>query len=491
MRTQNVKNTEKRPLYEQVAGQVAALIESRTFKPGDRVPSIRALSRQLQVSINTAKEAYALLEDRLVIEARPQSGYYVCARLPAVPGDPDLSAPELNPTGVSISEMVQMIMRDVLNPNLIQFGAAIPDPRQLPTEKLSRMLAAEARRHKVQSVSYAIPPGSEKLRREIARRMLRAGCPLRPDEIIITTGCMEAVFLALRATCRPGDTIAIESPVYFNFLQLIQELGLRALEIPASPGEGMSIEALRFALEQTRVHACVVIPNFNNPLGGQMPDERKRELVELLARHHVPLIEDDIYGDLALADQRPTVARGYDRRGNVLLCSSFSKTLAPGYRIGWIAPGRFYDRVERLKLTLNIASATPTQLAVAEFLANGGYDHHLRAIRRDYGRKIALMGEAIGRYFPAGTRVTRPRGGFCLWVEMPPDVDALRLYGRAVQQGITLAPGPTFSATGKFRNCVRLNAAFWSPQTGEAVRTLGTLAGAMVPKTNAQQGAAP
>ncbi len=471
--------TTKVPLYEEVAQKIARMVEEGTFKPGERIPSIRTLSRQLSVSINTVKEAYGSLEDRRVIEARPQSGYYVCTRLPKVPEDPDLSRPELNPTAVSISELVAMVMQDVLNPDLIQLGAAIPNPELLPVDKLNRMLSTQTRRHKLESISYAIPPGCKRLRTQVAQRMLLAGCELRPDEIITTSGCMEAVTLALRATCRPGDTLAIESPSYYNFLQLIQELGLRALEIPATPAEGMSLEALRYALDHTRVNACMLISNFNNPLGGMMPPEKKKELVELLGQRDIPLIEDDIYGDLSFANDRPTVAKAYDSAGRVLLCSSVTKTLAPGYRVGWIAPGRYYHQVERLKMTFNIASASPTQLAVAEFLANGGYDHHLRSIRRDYARKTALMGESIGRHFPEGTRVTRPRGGFTLWLEMPEYVDSLRLYGRAVKEGITIAPGSTFSATGKFRNCVRLNAAFWSERIDGAIETLGRLAGEM------------
>ncbi|BCR03658.1 GntR family transcriptional regulator [Desulfuromonas versatilis] len=481
MRTIVENNSGRTPLYEEVAQRIVFLVENGTFKPGERVPSLRTLSRQMQVSVNTVKEAYGYLEDRRVLEARPQSGYYVCPRLPAVPGDPDISEPELSPTGVSISEVVQMIMRDILNPRLIQLGAAIPNPELLPVDKLNRMLSAAARRHPGEAVSYAIPPGNERLRKQIARRMLLAGCALRPDDIIATTGCMEAVLLALRATCRPGATLAVESPVYYNFLQLIQDLGLRALEIPATPGEGMSLEALRYAMEQTRVDACMVISNFNNPLGGQMPDERKRELVELLAARDIPLIEDDIYGDLSFAGERPSVAKAYDQKGGVLLCSSFSKTLAPGYRVGWIAPGRYRAQVERLKMTLNIASASPTQLAVAEFLANGGYEHHLRTIRRDYAKRVAQMSEAIGRYFPAGTRVTRPKGGFSLWVELPEYVDTLALYPRAVKEGITIAPGPIFSASGKYANFIRVNAAFWSERTEGAVATLGRLAAAMQP----------
>jgi DNA-binding transcriptional MocR family regulator len=313
----------------------------------------------------------------------------------------------------------------------------------------------------------------------VAKRALGAGCTLRPDEIVITAGCVEAVSLSLRVTCRPGDTVAIESPSYFNFLQLIQELGLRALEIPATPREGMSIEALRYAIEHNPVRACLVISNFTNPLGSLMPDAKKRELAELLAKHDIPLIEDDIYGDLPFANERPSVAKAYDRKGTILLCSSFSKTLAPGYRVGWIAPGRFQPEIERLKVLANIATASPTQLAIAEFLANGGYDHHLRSLRRAYANQVALMGEAIGRHFPPGTRVTRPAGGSILWLELPEYVDAVELYGDALKEGITIAPGPIFSATGKYRNNIRLNAAFWSERIELAIKTLGTLAAGM------------
>jgi DNA-binding transcriptional MocR family regulator len=479
MRSNNMKASGKVPLYEELAGKIAYLVETGTFRPGDRIPSVRELSRQRQVSINTVMEAYKLLEDRRILEARPQSGYYVCGRLPAVPDDPVIMKPTISPTTISTGELALMVLRDTLNPRLIQLGAAIPNPDLLPIDKLNRMLSSEARRYKSQSVSYAIPPGIEKLRTQVAKRALGAGCTLRPDEIVITAGCVEAVSLSLRVTCRPGDTVAIESPSYFNFLQLIQELGLRALEIPATPREGMSIEALRYALEHNPVRACLVISNFTNPLGSLMPDSKKRELAELLAKHDIPLIEDDIYGDLPFANERPSVAKAYDRKGTILLCSSFSKTLAPGYRVGWIAPGRFQPEIERLKVLANIATASPTQLAIAEFLANGGYDHHLRSLRRAYANQVALMGEAIGRHFPPGTRVTRPAGGSILWLELPEYVDAVELYGDALKEGITIAPGPIFSATGKYRNNIRLNAAFWSERIELAIKTLGTLAAGM------------
>ena len=470
------------PLYEVVATRIAYLVEQGTLRPGDRVPSIRGLSKQMQVSINTVKEAYSQLEDRRLIEARPQSGYYVRARLPALPAEIVVDQPALRPTEVSLGKVYQIVMKDLLNPRLQQLGIAFPNPQLLPIDKLNRMLSSESRRFRTQAVSYAMTPGCERLRQQIAQRALLSGCTLSPDQIVITSGCVEAVVLSLRALCRPGDTILVETPVYFNFLQLIEDLGLKTLEIPSSPRDGISLDALAYVLEhnRTRISACLVISNINNPLGSQMPDGNKRRLVALLDRYAIALIEDDIYGDLSFSDKRPSVAKAYDQNGNVLLCSSFSKTLAPGYRVGWIAAGRFQDRIERDKMLANVATATPPQLAIAEFLANGGYDHHLRSIRRVYARQVAQMGDAIGRCFPAGTRVSRPLGGFVLWVEMPEAVDALKLYERSRQAGITFAPGPLFSASGKYQNCIRLNAAFWCDEVERAVATLGALAHALL-----------
>jgi DNA-binding transcriptional MocR family regulator len=471
------KNSGSRTLlYEQVAMELSGLIDQGTFRAGNRVPSIRQLSRRFDVSINTVMQAYTLLEDQGLIEARPQSGYYVRGRVPEI-GEPDhLSRSCIRPAKVTISDLCQQVMRNMMNRELLPLGSAIPSARHLPVDKLSRIMAGELRRFSEQSVSYQMPPGYEKLRVQIARRALAAGISAGPGEVSVTSGCVEAVMLALRATCKSGDTIAVESPFYFNFLQMIAELGLKALEIPSTPREGISIEALRYAIEQNRISACLVITNFGNPLGSLMPDARKRELVELLARHEIPLIEDDIYGDLIFGNDRPSSAKSFDRSGMVIYCSSFSKTIAPGYRVGWAIAGRYQGEMERLKMIMNISAASPSQLAIAEFLATGGYDHHLRTIRRIHARNLSQMADAVVRYFPPETCMTRPLGGFILWVEMPAGTDAIQLYHLALERGISIVPGPLFSLTGKYRNHIRLSAALWDERVEQGIRTLGELA---------------
>jgi len=463
-------------LYEKVADNIALLVAKGTFRPGDRIPSIRIVSKEMRVSIATALEAYRLLEDRGVVEARPQSGYYVRAVVPAPAAAPTASKADVKPTAVSIDDIVYRVLKSMEDPLLLQLGPTIPNPELLPVRKLSGILAATVRARSAQSIAYTVT-GYEKLRIQIARRALLAGCRLAPEDILITTGCQEAVTLSLRALCRAGDTVIIESPAFFNHLRAIEALGLNVVEVPSSPVDGISLETLAYVLEETPVKACLLVPNFSNPNGSLMPDAKKEELLRLLYSHNVPLIEDDIYGDLSFSSERPGVVKSYDEKGLVILCSSFSKTLAPGYRVGWAASSKlFREKIEHQKFVNNFASATPPQMAIAEFLSNGGYDHHLRRIRRIMSRNVESMRDAVGSHFPSGTRVTRPAGAFFLWVEMPETVDALKLYEMAVRKGIAIAPGLIFSTKNKYRNHMRLNAAVWSPAVETAIETLGGMA---------------
>jgi DNA-binding transcriptional MocR family regulator len=464
-------------LYMRIFHRIAKMIEQGALRPGDRVPSVRRLSRQEGVSISTVLQAYMQLEAQGHIDARPQSGFYVKPRLWQAPAEPGMSKPSAKATPVSAGEMTLNILKAVRNPELVALGTAIPSPELLPSQQLNRMMASIGRRDPSAGAAYDVPPGAIQLRVQVARRALDYGCLLSPDDIVTTTGCQEALNLCLRAVAGPGDTIAVESPTYYGILQIIGALGMKALEIPTHPRDGVSLDALEYALDRERIAACLFTPTFNNPLGSSMPDESRKRLVGMLAERGIPMIEDDIYGDIAFAPQRPRVAKSYDTEGLVLLCDSFSKTLAPGYRVGWCAPGRYQKKVEHLKFTSTIANATLPALAVAEFLATGGYEHHLRKVRRVYAEQVRLMTAAIALAFPEGTKVTRPQGGHVLWVEMPAKVDSLELFHQALAAKVSIAPGPLFSAKQKYRNCVRLNCGTpWGESLEEALRTLGTLA---------------
>ncbi len=463
-------------MYQQVALRITELIEHGTLRPGERVPSVRKCSQQQGVSIATITQAYRLLEDRGLIEARPQSGYYVRVQRRAAAPEPERSKPVARAVDVSVSELVMQIIRAVRDPKLLRLGATMPSMEMFPVKEFNRAMAAVGRRAPVASNSYEAVPGHHPLRVQLAQRAMEAGCTFAPDDIIITVGATEALNLCLRAVAKPGDVIAIESPTFFGILQIIESLGMRVCEIPTDPREGICLDELAHRLRTCRIKACLFSPNFSNPLGSCIPDEKKHELVRLLSSRGVPLIEDDIYGNLAFAPNRPKVAKAFDRDGWVMLCDSFTKTLSPGARVGWVAPGRFRAQVEFLKFVNTSATASLPQMALAEFLRNGGYDHHLRRIRRHYANQVQLMTEAVCRHFPACTRVTRPAGGMCLWVELPGQTNALAVYHRALAAGIGIAPGPLFSAKQQFGNFVRLNCGNpWSEQIENAIRTLGQI----------------
>lgn len=461
-------------LYEQVADRIQRLIAEGTLQTGDRLPSVRKLHEQWSVSVSTVLEAYRLLEDRGLIAARPQSGYYVKALL-KTPSEPQQSAPSPKAHHVDNSLGFRVIC-SIRDSQTIKLGAAVPSMELLPLAALNRLTGQVLRQHQMVAHAYDVPPGCEALRHEVARRLIDAGCSMTPDEIVTTNGTFESVFLSLRAITQPGDTVAIESPTYYGLLEALEILHLKALELPTHPREGLSLLHLETMLQKRRIAACALVSNFSNPLGTCMSDQKKKELVELLARYEVPLVEDDIYGDLYFEGTRPKALKAFDQEGLVLYCSSCSKTLSPGLRVGWSVAGRYQAKVEQLKWVINQTTATAPQLTVAAFLSNGGYDRHLRQLRRAYQSQTLRMTQAICDYFPPETRVTQPNGGHVLWVELAPEFDSLQLYEMALQRQISIAPGIIFSPSGGYNNCLRLNCGMpWSDEIDRAMQTLGEL----------------
>ena len=467
--------------YERVAQALEEQIEAGVYGPGDRLPGVRKLAGQFAVSVSTVVAAEHLLEDRGVIAARPRSGYYVRRHPWQPPERPERSAPAGEPTPVTGQALVLRVVQAANDPEVVQLGAAVPHADFLPARGLQRAFAGVPRRWADRALAYAFPPGPPELRQQIARRMADAGCQHAPEDIVITNGAQEALVLSLRAVAEPGDVVAIESPTFYGLLQAIEGQGLRALEIPTDPDQGVSPEAMALALDQWPVAAALLMPNFGNPLGHRASAERKRALVALLEERGVPLIEDDVYGDLPFEPPRPWAAKAFETRGGVLYCGSFSKTLSPGLRIGWAVPGRFRDRLEYLKYAASSSTPAWPGFAVTDFLDRGGYDRYLRQAQGEYARAVDRVGRAVAHHFPAGTRQTRPTGGFVLWLELPEKVDSLTLYRRALAEGISIAPGPMFSPTQKFRNFVRLNCAQpWDARLERALQRLGALAGEMV-----------
>src|SRR5512137_1116011 len=465
------------PRYEQIARRYAEAIEAGTLAPGERFPSVRHLAAEERASVTTVVQALARLEAMGLVEARPRSGHFVRHR-PRPPA-PQPRHPRATAAAreVSVSALVTEVYRAARDPRVVPLGSADPSPELLPTTALARAVTASMRHPGEAGTRLELPPGLEALRRAIARRAPGWGCQVSEDEVIITSGASEAVQLCLLAVARRGDVVAVECPAYYGTLQTVEAMGLRVLEIPCHPDHGMDVDALAQRLDRHRVAAVLAVPTFSNPLGSSMPDQAKERLVRLLSARGLPLIEDDVFGELAFGPVRPRPAKAFDVDGTVMLCSSFSKTLAPGYRVGFAIPGRHRERVEGLKFATSVASPTLEQRAIARYLEGGAYDRHLRTLRDRLASIEACTASAVAESFPAGTRVSSPKGGSFIWVEMPPAIDAMTLHARALDAGVSISPGPIFSPSGGHRNCIRIScAAPWTPAVDAAVRLVGRLA---------------
>lgn len=461
-----------------MARRFVSLIERGTLRPGDRLPSLRRTSVVERVSLTTSLQAYALLEMRGYVEARPQSGFYVRPRASRETPSPAVSTTGRTAAPLDASAGVSRVLQAAQDRRLVAFGAACPAPSLLPTRALARLVSSIGRAKLADTNAYSFPPGRDELRREIARRALRWGGALGPDDVLITCGATEALSLALMATTRPGDIVAVESPCYFGTLLLLDTLGLRAIEVATDPQEGMRVDDLAAVLRRQKVAAIVASPTCQNPLGSVMSEEARRAVAALLSRYDVPLIEDDVYGEAFHGPERPAPIKAWDRGGRVLWCSSFSKVLAPGYRIGWIAGGRYQERLTRLKLANTLATPAVPQLAIAAFLRSGAHDRFMKTVREAYRDQVVRGREAVARFFPEGTRVTRPRGGFLLWIEMGSRVDSVRLADEALAAGISISPGSLFSLQNRHRHCLRLSCGQpWTDELDKAVQTLGRIAG--------------
>jgi len=466
--------------YETLAHEIAESIAVGQLRAGQRVPSVREASRSRGVSPSTVFEAYYLLEARGLLEARPRSGYFVSAAAARGQAEPESSKPAVGDRAVAVSELVFQVLGHTKDRSLVPMGSAFPSPALFPLPKLALATGKALRRLDPWRTVEDLSPGSAALRRQIGLRYLGMGCGVDTEELVITNGAMEALNLCLESVTQPGDLVAVESPTFYAALQALERRGLRAIEIATHPRTGIDVAALAAVLAQHPVKACWLMPNFQNPLGSLMPDGAKQALVELLAQHQVPLIEDDVYGELYFGAHKPRPAKAWDVLGLVMHCSSFSKTLAPGYRVGWVAAGRFAREVAQRKLMSSIAAPLPSQEGLSEYLERGGYDRHLRQLRATLARHLHAVQRAIAKHFPAGTRATQPEGGYFVWVELPPQVDALELHRLALSQDISLAPGPLFSADRRFRHHVRINFGHPDhPGFEPGLKTVGTIAAAL------------
>lgn len=463
-------------LYERIANSISALIQSGVYPPGARLPSVRDLSHNRSVSVSTSVRVYHELERRGSIESRPQAGFYVVSSTPlaGLPGSIDAVKQPMPVTG---QDRIMRMLQAVNDPAIVNFGAATPHPEFLPGVALERSYKKAWRSNRRRCLSQEFAPGCAELRTQIARRLASIQTFTRPEDILITNGCQESVSIALRLVTQPGDVVAIESPTFYGLLEVIRGLGLRALEIPTSPESGLSLEALELAATEWSLKACVVIPNYSNPLGVSMSNDKKKRLIAMAEQFDFSIVEDDIYGEIPAKGNRLLPIKSWDDTGRVLYCSSATKTVSAGLRIGWLVPGAAnMARAIHLQYVSTISVETVGQLALADYFSNGQINRHMRKMAREYDHSRVHLLNEVEKLFPEGSRISRPSGGFVLWIELPGNIDTAELMNEALEDGICFAPGTLFSASGRFTNCLRLNSAQkWEPRIERALVRLAKL----------------
>jgi len=463
-------------LYVQVAVGIEKMIADDVLKIGDKLPSVRMLSEEYGISMGTAFQAYYHLEGKGLIESRPKSGYYVRFNHRRFPEMPKQIRPEPISHDVSVKEMISSIYMDIASSDVINFALAVPDISLLPAAKLNKSVVHALRNTKDHGINYEHTQGNLELRKQIARLAFNWGGKVQPEEVIVTTGCLEAITICLRAVTKPGDTVAVECPTYFGIYQAAESLGLKVVEITSCSINGIELDCLEKAIENYSIKACIAVPNFNNPLGSCMPDENKKKLVDIITKHNIPLIEDDIYGEMYFGKSRPKTCKYFDKKGLVMHCSSLSKSLAPGYRIGWTIPGKFFEEVRQMKRGLNISSPSLTQAAVAHFLKIGRYEYHLKNLRKALHTQCLRYMQAIIEYFPPDTKISRPHGGFVLWLQLNKKINSFKLRTEAMRHKISIVPGRIFSANCNYTHFIRISFGKpWSEDVDYGLMVLGKL----------------
>ncbi|MCX8959181.1 aminotransferase-like domain-containing protein [Erwinia psidii] len=463
--------------YQQLAIALAEAIHCGTYPPGSRLPAIRRCASHHQVSVNTVLAAYRILEDRGLIEARPQSGYYVRGVLPSIKAANRLQS-TVHSLGSEKLDLIETVFAAQNHPDYTNISLACPQNSDFfPTAKIARIMSSLVRREPILIGRYALPPGSLRLRREIARRALDLGMVLTAEDVTLTHGCMEALQLALRTVTKPGDCVGVETPTYFYLFPLLASLGLSVLEIPTDPQHGLSLDALELVLQEKRIQALVAMPTAQNPLGCTMKLADKKRLATLVNHYQIPLIEDGLYCELQFGWPLSPAVKAFDSDGWIIHCTSFTKTIAPDFHIGWTAAGRFHEKLARLKSVSTMAESRLLSETLGHFLESGGYDHHLRNLRRRYAAQMDEARGLIARHFPRGTRATQPGGGFVFWVELPGHIDCVALFHRLLQEKICLTPGALYTLSERGKSAMRLSCCYpFDDRYSWALKRTGALA---------------
>lgn len=445
--------------YQELVDVLKRQIQSGIWSPGDKLPSLRKQCEHTGNSLMTVLHAYQLLESQGWIVSHARSGYRVAPRVKE-PGVRQTSMAVSSTEHVDINEIIFEVLQASKNPQLVNFGFAYPSPDLYPRYHVTRALSAAARNMPLSSAFNNLPPGNEQLRSIIAKRYAAKGIEISPDEVVITAGALEALNLSLQACTRPGDWVVVESPTFYGALQSLQRLGLKALSVRTDPTTGIDIDSLERALQTHDVKACWLMSNHQNPLGFTLTDNKKKEIVDILKRYKVVLIEDDVYSELYEGTEPVSSMKMYDDTGNTMLCSSFSKSLIAGLRIGWIVAGKRALEIQKLQLMSTLATSAPIQMTLVHYLTSRNYELHLKQLRKKLAERKKKMTDLLELLLPSDVNIVSQSGGYFVWIEMPKHVDSMQIYRHVLQDNVSITPGKMFSPTEQYNHCIRLNASF-------------------------------
>ena len=463
-------------LYQNIGALFESRIADGIYPVGDRLPSVREASRSLGVSLTTIYHAYNVLELKGLIRAKPQSGYLIARQLPVTSEDGDFALTQTDHQAAPALETIALQVlgeagRDITAP----FGSIFLDAKLLPISRLLTVMR-EVSRRPAQRWATKDAAGMLDLRREIAKRYTRYGYSVPLDQIIVTAGAIDGLNLALSALLRPGDSVAVEDPCFFPASFSLRRFGLKLVPIPVSPRDGLDLEVLESVLANGGAKACLMMPTCQNPLGVSLSLEKKGKLVRLIERYEVPLIENDAYGEFLPPEEGGSSCKVYDKSGLVIHCSSFSNSLSPELRVGWVSAGRFRDRVLSVKFLTSMSSHGLAQQTVAEFLKHENFDHHLRNLRSVLGDRRRRGLQELDNWGPLIMSRSNPDSGYIVWAKLPEGIDSLYLFKIAAAEGLSFVPGALFSIDRLRQNEIALNLSFaWTDETTESLKRLGSL----------------
>jgi 2-aminoadipate transaminase len=478
------------PLYVQLRDQLRALVHSGELRAGDRIPASRELAVQLGVHRTTVANAYAELESEGLIQGHVGRGTFICG----VPLKQFTPPPRTNGNGNGVmrwealfadergDEGLSRLMPQVPS-DAIAFVNARPSEEFFPVEEFRRCCNSVLRNEGRRVLQLGSTDGYEPLKRVLIDMLRDEGLAVRSEQLLITDGCQQALDLLCKAFLRPGDSVVIENPAYPGAIAIFA--GARIRTLGASVGTdsrhsgalGVDVDVLESVLAQNRVKFVLVTPDFHNPTGTTLPLAERRRLLEVAARHHVPIVEDSIYSRLRLRGVAVPSLKSLDRSGNVIQIDSFSKIAFPGLRVGWcIGPESAIERLRLVKQSTDLHTDQLAQGTLAEFVRRGYLARHLAKMRKVYRSRLDVLEDALRKHMPDETTWTRPEGGMTIWVTLPPGFDAGELLIHIRERGIWFVPGRYFYVQNPQPNTLRLGfAGLDEKQIARGVEKLGDL----------------